>query len=373
MGVRHRGAHDEPGEPQSAVTPEEARAEFPAPARRLTRRSTRRVTLSDVARHAGVSAQTVSRTIRNPEFVSEATLSRVRESIAATGYVPNLAASNLASNRSMTVAAIIPSISASVFSDAVHGLDEILSPHGYQLFIGSTNYQADREEELIRAFLGRRPDGMFIVGTDHTPSSTQLLKDVGIPVVETWSLTDTPIHSVVGFSNGEAIDAIVRHVVAKGYSRLTFAGSLMPGNSRAIERRQSFEQTVGKLLPGEPVRVVDAGIPGGDLDTGRDLLDRVLRDHPETDVLMFSSDVFAVGALLECNRRNIAVPSQLAITGFGDFEIARHIVPSLTTVSVPNHEIGTRAGTMLLSSMSDFGTKPEWVDLGFSIVARDSA
>ena len=352
---------------------EDRRLDEVAVPRRLTRRSTRTTTLSDVALHAGVSPQTVSRSIRNPEFVSETTLERVRGSIAATGYVPNLAASNLASNRSMTVAAIIPSISGSVFSDAVHGLDEILSPRGYQFFIGSTNYRTDREEELVRALLGRRPDGVFIVGTNHTETTSQLLRDAQIPVVETWSLTEDPIDSVVGFSNGEAIDAIVRHVVSRGYTRPTFAGSLLPDNPRAIERQQSFEAAVRELLPDEPIRVVDTGTHGGDLDGGRELLDRVLREHPETDVLMFSSDVFAVGALLECAKRGIVVPNELAITGFGDFEIARHIRPGLTTVSVPNHEIGVRAGGMLLKKMITPGAAPETLDLGFSVVARESA
>ena len=90
-------------------------------ATRQTRRSTNTVTLDDVARHARVSPQTVSRSIRTPELVSEFTLERVRNSIAETGYVPNLAASNLASNRSMTVAAVIPAVSASVFAPRQRG------------------------------------------------------------------------------------------------------------------------------------------------------------------------------------------------------------------------------------------------------------
>jgi len=350
-----------------------ALAESAAVPRRFTRRSTRTVTLSDVARHAGVSPQTVSRSIRNPELVAESTLERVRGSIVATGYVPNLAASNLASNRSMTVAAIIPTLAASVFSDAVHGLDEVLSPHGYQLFIGSTDYRPDREEELIRAFLGRRPDGVFIVGTDHTETATQLLRNARIPVVETWNLTEKPIHSMVGFSNYAAVRAMVEYVVSKGYRHPTFAGSMRVGNARAIERRGSFEGAVRDLLPGEQVRVVDSGTHRDEMDTGRRLLDRVLREHPETDVLMFSSDVFAAGALLECTQRGIAVPDRLAITGFGDFEIARHLAPSLTTIAAPSGEIGSRAGGLLLSSMSNPNVLPETIDLGFSLVVRESA
>ncbi|MCU1571654.1 MAG: hypothetical protein JWR33_2395 [Naasia sp.] len=338
-----------------------------------TRRSTRSVTLADVASLANVSPQTVSRTIRYPSLVSEQTLERVQRAISLTGYVPNLAASNLASNRSGTIAAIIPSMSGSVFADALQGLDAVLSPNGFQLFVGSTDYDLEHEERLIRTFMGRRPEGLFIVGTRHTTAIRMLLENSGIPVVETWNWTDEPIDSLVGFSNRDAIEAIVTHVVGKGYKHPTFAGTFRPDDSRAIDRQAGFRRAVEGLLPGEQVRVIDA-VPGhGDMEIGTRLLDEALARHPETDVLMFSTDLFAAGALLECHRRGISVPEQLAITGFGDFEIARHLVPPLTTVAVPNTEIGTTAGQLLLDRIADPTAEPARIDLGFTVIPRDSA
>lgn len=339
---------------------------------RVTRRSTGTVTLDDVARHAGVSPQTVSRSIRTPDVVSPETLERVLHAIETTGYVTNLAASNLASNRSMTVAAIIPVISASVFSDALHGLEEVLGPKGYQLFIGSTDYDPDHEERVVRAFLGRRPDGIFIVGTTHTEATARMLREARVPVIEAWDLSDDPIDSVVGFSNRAAVRALVEFAHERGYRRLTFAGSLQTGDSRAAVRRASFEAAVAELFPQDAVRVVDSGSARIDLETGAMLLDRVLREYPETDALLFSSDVFAAGAILECARQGIDVPGRIAITGFGDFELARNLVPPLTTVSVPNRGIGTAAGEMLLSRMHGDTSGPRELDLGFSIVSRAS-
>ncbi|WP_216364082.1 LacI family DNA-binding transcriptional regulator [Subtercola boreus] len=340
---------------------------------RTSRRSTGTVTLNDVALHAQVSPQTVSRTIRSPELVSTFTLERVRDAIQQTGYVPNLAASNLASNRSMTVAAIIPSVSASVFADALQGLEEVLAPAGYQLFIGSTGYSPSHEEELVRAFLGRRPDGIFIVGTNHTPTTTHLLRESKVPVVEAWDLTDAPIDSLVGFSNRDATRAIVDYVVGRGYRHPTFAGSLQSGDSRAMARKSSFEKAVAELLPDEPVRVVDSGTRTIDFETGKNLLGAALAEHPETDVLMFTSDIFAAGAVFECSRRGISVPGDLAITGFGDFDLGSHLVPTLTTVAVPNRQIGTTAGDLLVARMTRRSNEASAIDLGFSVVARESA
>lgn len=370
MDFRHRGADEEPRRERPIVSDPEPR---PSGASSPTRRSTRSVTLSDVAGLANVSPQTVSRAIRYPQLVSERTLQRVQWAISTTGYVPNLAASNLASNRSSTVAALIPTLSASVFADALHGLNSVLAPGGYQLFVGSTDYSTEHEEELIRTFMGRRPEGVFIVGTRHTPAASLLLRNSGIPVVETWNWTDDPIDNLVGFSNRDAIAAIVDYAVGKGYRHPTFAGTFRAGDSRALDRGASFRDTVARLLPDEPLRVVDSGTDLVDMETGIRLLEKTLVEHPETDVLMFSSDVFATGALLECLRRGIPVPGRLAITGFGDFEVARYLVPSLTTVSVPNREIGTAAGNILLDRMAGVTAAPVHTDLGFTVLSRESA
>lgn len=371
MGVRDQRADEPPRGPIASMTGAVAPV-------RTSRRSTGTVTLDDVAVHAGVSPQTVSRSLRSPELVSEATLQRVRASIAATGYVLNAAASNLASNRSKTVAAVIPVISASVFADSLHGLEEVLSSAGYHLFIGSTDYDPAHEDEIVAALLGRRPDGVFIVGTNHSERTRAMLAGANVPIVEAWELTSDPIDSVVGFSNRAAIRSLVEFVHDKGYRHPTFAGSLRTGDFRAVARRASFETSVAELFPGEPIRVLDSGTPTVDFETGARLLRETLQQHPETDVLMFASDVFAAGAILECLRSGIDVPGRIAITGFGDFDIARHLVPPLTTVAVPNRAIGTKAGELLLQRMMPgmrTATEPasRVVDLGFTIIERASA
>src|SRR5690606_27967241 len=122
------------------------------------RTGTNTITMADVAKVAGVSAQTVSRVLRHPEGSAPHIRERVLEAVKSTNYVQNLAASNLASNRSMTIAAVIPMISSSVFGETVQGLSNVLIPAGYQIIIGHTDYQEAREEALVRSLLGRRPD-----------------------------------------------------------------------------------------------------------------------------------------------------------------------------------------------------------------------
>jgi LacI family gluconate utilization system Gnt-I transcriptional repressor len=328
--------------------------------------------MAEVAMAAGVSMQTVSRFLRFPDTVTADTSASIRAAIDKTHYVHNLAASHLASARSRTVAAIIPTLSASVFAETIQHLSEALHQQGYQIFLGNTDYHADREEEVIRSLLGRRPDGLFIIGTHHTRNSIALLKRARIPVVEGWDMTARPIDRVVGFSNADAIADLAAHLVRNGRRHIVFAGVLRKGDNRASDRRDGFIAAMKSLLPDEKPQLCVASDMPLEMISGAELLKRARQEYPDVDAIMFSSDILASGALLESARLGIAVPQVLAITGFGDFELSRHLNPSLTTVSVPSDEIGREAGRLLLEGMRGATSSQKRIDVGFKLMLRDS-
>ncbi|WP_406406438.1 LacI family DNA-binding transcriptional regulator [Streptomyces halstedii] len=340
---------------------------------RRRRSGTRSVTLQDVAAIAGVSAQTVSRVLRIPDEVSPETRDRVRTALREAGYVPNLSARNLASNRSKIVATVIPSLSASIFSETLTGLSSVLAPEGYQLLLGYTDYDDKREEELIRSLLGRRPDGFFMTGALHSPAVIKMLKASRVPVVETWDWIDTPLDTLVGFSNEDAMYAMVSYLHEAGYRAPCFVGSLLEGDHRSRRRLDGYLRAVGTYWPGREPRVVDASAYPLALESGARLLEVARQAHPESDVLVFSTDIYANGALLAATSRGIAVPKEIAMAGFGDFELSRMLRPALTTVALPNTTIGQEAARMLLTRMR--GERPERtkVDMGFEIRRRESA
>lgn len=343
------------------------------PPKRRPRRKSEGATMADVARVADVSMQTVSRFLRSPDTVTEKTAEAIRAAIASTHYVHNLAASHLASQRSRTVAAIIPTLSASVFADTIQSFSEALDAEGYQIFLGATNYDLDREEKVVRGLLGRRPDGIFIIGARHSRQTTALLKRAAIPVVEGWDLVDRPLDGVVGFSNRAPMRALLQHLMSKGRRRIVFCGAMTRGDVRAEERRNGFVDAVQILSPNaQPATIVEHD-RGADMDAGARLLEQALKQFPDADALVFSSDILASGALLASQRQGIAVPGQLAITGFGDFELARHLNPALTTIRIPASEIGRRAGEMLLAAMTGRASAEKRVDVGYELVIRQSA
>jgi LacI family transcriptional regulator, gluconate utilization system Gnt-I transcriptional repressor len=143
-------------------------------AARPKRRSTS-VTVHDVALLAGVSAMTVSRAVNTPGSVPEATLAKVQRAIAKTGYVPNLLAGGLRSNKSRLVAALIPTLTGPVFNETVQALIVALGERGYQLMLGQSGYADSHEDELLRAIIGRRPDGIVLTGVNHSDETRRRL------------------------------------------------------------------------------------------------------------------------------------------------------------------------------------------------------
>ncbi len=330
----------------------------------------KRSRLEDVARRAGVSAQTVSRVLRQPGIVADATRLRVQSAIDRLGYLPDLVARNLATSTTRMIAAIIPSLASSPFADTMQALSATLAKNGYQLLIGDSNYSPEHEAELVQAMLGRRPDAIVLTGTHRSKRTRALLAHAGVPVVETWNLTAKPIDLCVGFSNHAAGFDVARYIFKRGYRRVAFIGRLR-NDPRSEDRLRGFREGLrGHGM--SPLRVIEVGDPATP-EVGAAGIDELLRRYPDADAVFFGSDRLAIGGLLACVRRGIAVPERLAIVGFGDFEISSLTVPSLTTIAVPNREIGTVTGDLLLARLAGREIPERIVDLGYRFIQRESS
>jgi LacI family gluconate utilization system Gnt-I transcriptional repressor len=325
------------------------------------------VTKEEVAFAAGVSHITVSRVINTPEKVAPETRKKVEHFIAKMGYIPNLLAGGLASKRTRIIAAIVPTIGHSIFAETIRGLSEQLTLNGYQLLLGQSNYIDKEETALIEAFIGRRVDGIVLTGTQHEPRARQRLKTAGIPVIETWDLSDKPIDMMVGFSNYDAGYAVGEHLKQQGYRYMAFVGG---DDQRGLARFAGLSASLKKSRFKAPLHFSTA--LGSFLEKGRQAIANILEHHASIQVVFFSNDVFAAGALMECQRRGIRVPEDIAICGFADLDIAKEINPPLTTVKIDSVNIGTTAATMMMAALNGERIDTPICDLGFSIVTRES-
>jgi LacI family gluconate utilization system Gnt-I transcriptional repressor len=336
------------------------------PARR-TRGGPKGLRITDVAAQAGVSPITVSRVFNSPESVAPDTLERVRQVVQKLGYVPNRLAGGLSSARSRLIAAIVPTIAHSLFSETIQVFSETMSRAGYEVLLALSGYSDTNEESLLDTVLSRRPEGVLLTGVAHTASLRERLRNVGIPVVETWDMTESPIDMLVGFSHYQIGEAVAERFLERGAKHPALMSA---SDVRALARRAGFRDRLAKAGMTEVAEVIVA--PPSSLATGKTALPQLLHDAPAVDAVFCGSDLLAIGALGAAKRMGVDVPSRLAICGFGDLDFAAETTPQLTTVRVDGTRIGVSAARALLDRL-DGATERAFVDVGFSIVARESA
>jgi len=332
-----------------------------------SRRGSGAITLRDVAKLAGVAPITASRALNTPTQVSPEVLQKVHDAVQRTGYVPNRMAGGLASSRSRLIAALAPSTVMSVFMETVESLNAELFDAGYQLMLGQSGYSVEREEALLEAVIGRRPDGIFLTGILQAGRGRTRLLASGIPVVESWDLTPTPIDMLVGFSHADIGREVANFLIGKGRRKFALVRA---SDERADRRAVAFAEIVTKHGL-DAVFEVNVG-SSRTLVSGREAMQRVLAELPEVDAIVCSSDLLALGVLTEAKARGLSVPGRVSIMGFGDVPFLADMVPALSTVRINGAEIGRRAARFLIDRAEGREVEQRVVDVGFSIVERDT-
>ena len=336
-------------------------------------RGTRGITLADVARVAGVSTITASRALGNPSLVSADTQARVHSAVAKTGYIPNLMAGGLKSKRSRLIACLVPVIAfGSAFLVAVQAMTEAFVAAGYQVMLGERGYDASREAAMVESVIARRPDGIVLIGVMQSEACRRRLRSTGMPVVETWDMTEAPIDMLVGFSHAAVGRATAEYLHARGYRRLGMIASTEP---RGAERGRGFAAAacrLGLVTTADAIPTHTIGAPTR-MAHGREGLVALLAMHPAIDAVYCATDLVALGALIEARSRSIAVPGDLAVIGFGDLDFAVDTDPPLTTVDVDGAAIGHRAAALVMARIEGRRVAQRRVDVGFRLVERASA
>jgi LacI family gluconate utilization system Gnt-I transcriptional repressor len=325
-------------------------------------------TIDDIAAAAGVSIATVSRFFNSPGMLKPKTAQLVRAAVADSGYVPNLVASELASNRSKLVAAVVPVVAQLIFTSTIQALSDSLAEEGYSVMLGLSGIEDEHLHRQLLSIIGRRPDGLILTGTMVDSAARKLIISAGIPTIETWDLPKNPIDLVVGVSHAAIGEAVARHALKQGRRR---ALAITASGARALARRDSFART---MLEGGAADSLSAIFPGATtFGQGRSAVASHLAEHSKNlDLIVCSSDLSAQGALHELQRRGIRVPDDIAVIGFGDLNFAADLTPALTTVKIDGALIGKQAVTFLMQRARGKTIEQPIVDIGFSLVVRES-
>ncbi|MET9394245.1 LacI family DNA-binding transcriptional regulator [Streptomyces sp. NPDC006624] len=317
-------------------------------------RSGGRPTLEEVAARAGVGRGTVSRVINGSPRVSDATRAAVEAAVAELGYVPNTAARALAANRTDAIALVVPEpetrfFAEPYFSDMLKGVGAELSETEMQLlliFAGS-----DRERQRLAQYLAaHRVDGVLLVSVHADDPLPDLLAQLEIPAVISGPRSATETLASVDSDNYGGARQAVEHLLSRGRRRIAhITGRLdVYGAQRRIDgyrdalREAGHEDTETLIEPGDFTE-----------EGGLRAMTALLERHPDLDAVFAASDVTAAGArqaLREAGRR---IPDDVALVGYDDSAIARHMDPPLTSVRQPIEEMGRRMIDLLLAEIAD--------------------
>ncbi|EOE1953460.1 LacI family DNA-binding transcriptional regulator [Salmonella enterica subsp. enterica serovar Dublin] len=307
------------------------------------RRSTGKVTIADVAQLAGVGTMTVSRALRTPEQVSDKLREKIEAAVHELGYMPNLAASALASASSHTIAMVVPNLAES-------------------------QHRVEQEEKLLETLLASNIAAAILLSVEHSTTVRQWLKNASIPVMEMGAIRSDPIDMNIGIDNVAAMYELTEMLIQRGYQNI----GLLCANQEQWIFQQHLHGWYKAMLRHHmsPNRVINAALPPN-FSTGASQLPEFLLAWPELDALVCVSDELACGALYECQRRRIKVPDDLAVVGFGDSDVSRVCQPPLTTMAVPHRKIGSEAGRALLERLNQ-GNWSDRKSIASSLCMRES-
>lgn len=326
-----------------------------------------RTTLQDVADQVGVTKMTVSRYLRNPQSVAEKTREKIAAVIEELGYIENRAPAMLSKSSSRAIGILLPSLSNQIFASFVQGIETVTKAHGYETLLAHFSYDELEEERKIASLLSYQVDGLILTESHHTERTLQMIKNAGIPVVETMELPSQPIDMAVGLDHIEASYQVVKRMIASGKRHIAYFGARL--DTRTKLRMQGYDRAM-----------LEAGLTPQHVLTGDhssfsladELLQRALAIMPTLDGVFCTNDDIAIGTLLVAQQRGIAVPAQLAVVGYNALDIGQTISPKLTSVDTPRFQIGEKSAELLLARLRGELLEQSVVNMGYKITAGES-
>lgn len=326
------------------------------------------VTMTEVARRAGVSSSTVSHVLNDSRTVSPHLRAAVRLAVLETGYVPNSLARALRTSRTHTVGLAMPAIVNPYLGALVRSLQSETERHGYRLLLTDTHDDPGQEERAVRDLCARRVDGVLLAASARPGPALRHLSDNRVPVTLVDRLLRAP-YDKVGTENVRSTADLVAHLAGHGHRCIAMVSGL-PGLSTSTERLRGYRQ--GLTESGLPfdARVVVSG-SSDDVHADAAVTSLFTSPHPPT-ALVVGNNHMMIGTLRALRGLGLQVPRDVAIVGYDDFQWADLFSPRLTVMAQADEGIGREAVRMLVARMSGHVLPARTVRLAPTLVVRDS-
>ncbi|MFJ7685962.1 LacI family DNA-binding transcriptional regulator [Peribacillus butanolivorans] len=330
-----------------------------------------RVTLQQVAKHAGVSTSTASLIVRNNPRISEATRKKVLKSMRELGYVYDRIAANLRSQSSDTVGIIITDISNTFFSEFLIGVHDALEEVGYTVLLGTTFDSVTKQDQLLSTMLEHRVGGLILCPvSESTQETINRLNEIDTPFVLAVRELPEVNSDYVGINYPEGARIAVNHLIEKGHKRIAFLGGIRE-SSTWIERMEGYREALSKagLEADESLMIDSAPTREGGLEAVFKVLNN---PDPPTAIFCFS-DLIAFGVMQGLRMKGLIPGQDIDIVGFDNVPVAEIYHPPLTTVSSFPQRIGKEAANLLHQKMVNIDHEQQRIILNPELIIRESS
>ncbi|MBX2867321.1 MAG: LacI family transcriptional regulator [Acidiferrobacterales bacterium] len=323
--------------------------------------------IRQIAAKAGVSIATVSRVLNGSEKVADSTRDRVMAAVSQTNYRPNAAAKALATNRTRTIAALIPTLEHSIFAVFIHAIEDEVARAGYSLVIATHGFDDNTEAERCNEVIKLGAEAIIVSGAEHSEDFFRLIDTYAVPCLYTSVYEPENSRASIGYDNRKLGSEAILFLQSLGHSRIAVIHGPIEQNDRMRLRVAGVKDVQQRDL-NTRISFFQApiGVEGGAL-VARKWFEQ---DHlPEACLCL--TDTHALGVMFESQRHQIRIPEELSVMGFEDLDWAEHCEPGLTTIALPAADMGKIAGAALVRHL-DNGEPLAHQLLQASIVERGS-
>ena len=330
------------------------------------------MSIRDVAKRARVSIATVSRVVNRIPTVDPALAKRVWRAVEEVGYVPNPQARSLVSGRSRMLGLIVSEITNPFFPELVQEFENIAVAQGYEVMIGSTNYDPERTESIIRRMLQRNVDGVAVMTFGVEEDLVKRLVESEFPLVFVDAGPDLPNIRVLKVNYGEGIREAVQHLAALGHREIAFISGPLRLRS-AVARRDAFVRSMKELGLAVPAMHIVEG--DHTMEGGMRAMETLIELAELPTAVMCSNDMTAIGVFHALYKTTHTTPGEISVVGFDDIHLAQFMLPPLTTVQMSCKDLAAAAVEALRAGIEPDhpnAAKKEW-QIPTRLVVRQSS
>ena len=337
---------------------------------RIVRMST--PTLRDVAQLAGVHPATASRAL-NPQtrpLVNADTARKVLRAAESIGYQPNPIARSLKTSRTGTIGLVIPDLTNPLFPPIVRGIEDVLTPAGYNAWIVNTDNDPEREEAQIESLRSRQVEGLIVATARRDHPLLVRLHGIGVRMVLVNRRVDGLELPSVSADDDAGVRLAVAHLAGLGHTRIAHLAGPQQ-TSTGVSRARAFRHAMTDHgLATDPALTVECGYWSE--TAGAQALRTLLDSGERCTAIVAGNDLIALGCYDVFAERGLTCPGDLSVVGFNEMPFLDKMRPPLTTVAIPHYEIGGEAARLLLDTIDEPERHPRTVLLAPSLVVRAS-